>query len=265
MAPTPSTLMSSGSKKKEPRYICLSEAKASHSRKICTEVFSAVPHFLQVGLLLSPITCRCLLNVLCLMSRPITALDCAVLKDNNRAPVARLGPEINSRAWLCVPQGPRHNVRCCLSIQPFIFLIFCLETPQRGSGPFNRWPETLLESLSAISFPLTPAWPVTQYSPTACRVEISFNTCWHCRTKGDVVLAAWSAFRAAWLSEEILTYFSGWSWVSVSWTQANIAYTSAWKTVACSPRGILSRRCNLSVTRWPRYGPTYSPWPPFAY
>jgi len=131
MAPTPSILMSSGSKKKEPRYLCLSEAKASHLPKICTEVSSSVPHFLQMGLLLSPITCRCLLKVLCPVSRPITALDCVLLKDNNWVLVARLGPEIISRAYLCVPQGPRHNARCCLSIQCFIFLlIFCLETPK---------------------------------------------------------------------------------------------------------------------------------------
>jgi len=139
MAPTPSILMSSGYKKKEPRYLCLSEAKASHSPKICTEVSSSVPHFLQLGLLLSPITCRCLLKVLCPVSRPITALDCVLLKGNNRVPAARLGPEINSRACLCVPQGPRHNARCCLFIQHFIFLlIFCLETPKQGSDPINR-------------------------------------------------------------------------------------------------------------------------------
>jgi hypothetical protein len=138
MAPTPSTLISSGSKKKEPRYICLSEAKTSHLHKICTEVSSSVPHFLQVGLLLNPITCRCLLKVLCPVSRPITALNCVLLKDNNRAPVTRLGPEINSRACLCVPQGPRHNARCYFPIQRFIFLlIFCLETPKKGSGPIN--------------------------------------------------------------------------------------------------------------------------------
>jgi hypothetical protein len=139
MAPTPSTLISSGSKKKEPRYLCLSEAKASHSHKICTEVSSSVPRFLQVGSLLSPITCRCLLSVLCPVSRPITALVCVVLKDNNRAPVARLGPEIYSRAWLCVLQEPRHNARCWFFIQRFIFLlIFCLENPKKGSGPINR-------------------------------------------------------------------------------------------------------------------------------
>jgi hypothetical protein len=58
------------------------------------------------------------------------------IKDNNRALVATSGPEINSLACLCVLQGPRHNTRCCFSIQLFIFLIiFCLETPKKGSGP----------------------------------------------------------------------------------------------------------------------------------
>jgi hypothetical protein len=98
------------------------------THKIWTEVSSSVPHFLQVGLLLSPIMYRCLIKVLCPVSRPITTLDCVLLKDNNPALVARSGPEINSRACLCV-QGPRHNTRCCFSIQRFIFLlIFCLET-----------------------------------------------------------------------------------------------------------------------------------------
>jgi hypothetical protein len=133
MAPTHSTLISSWSKKKEPRYVCLSEAKASHSHKMWTEVSSSVPHFLQMGLSLSPIICRCLLKVLCPVSRPVTTLDCVLSKDNNLDPVARLGPEINSQACLCVLQGPPHNARCCFSIQHFIFLlIVCLEAPQEG-------------------------------------------------------------------------------------------------------------------------------------
>jgi hypothetical protein len=124
---------------------------------MCAEVSSSVPHFVQAGSLLSPITCRCLLRVLCPVSRPITALVCVLLKDSNRAPVARLGPEINSRACLCVLQGPRHTARCWFLIQRFNFcLIFCLETHKKGSGPINRWPEPLLASLSAVSFPLTP-------------------------------------------------------------------------------------------------------------
>ena len=166
--------MPSWSKKRNLRYVCLGEVKASHSHKMWTEVSSSAPHFLQVGLLHSPIIYRCLLKVLCPVSRPITTLDCVLLKDNNWAPVASSGPEINSRSCLCVLQGPRYNARCCFSIHRFIFLlIFYLETPKKGS---NRWTEPLLASLSAITFPLTPACPGTQYSPIACRVEF-FKHC----------------------------------------------------------------------------------------
>jgi len=38
MAPILSFLISSGSKKKEPRYVCLSEAKASLRLKICYDM-----------------------------------------------------------------------------------------------------------------------------------------------------------------------------------------------------------------------------------
>jgi len=66
--------------------------------------------------------------VFCPVRRPVTTLDCVLLKDNNQALIARSGPEINSRACLCVLQGPRHNTRCYFSIQRFICLIiFCLE------------------------------------------------------------------------------------------------------------------------------------------
>ena len=135
-------LISSGSKKKEPRCVCLSEAKASHSHKMWTEVSSSVPHFLQAGLLLSPIIYRCLLRVLCPVRRPIATLDCVLSKDNDRALVTRSGPEITSRACLCVLQGLCHNTRCWFSIQHFIFFhIFGLETPQerlRSNKPLNR-------------------------------------------------------------------------------------------------------------------------------
>ena len=218
----------------------MSEWSKGLTHRMWIEVSSSVPHFLQVGLLLSPITYKCLLTVLCPVRRPITTLNCVLLKDNNRTLVARLRPEINFRACLRVLQGPRHNAKCWFSIQHFIFLLmFCLESPKKGSVPTNLWREPSLASLLAISFPHIPACPGTQYSPIVCRVEISFNAFWHCRTNGDV-LAAWSAVRAAWLSEQTITYFSGLSLVSVSWTQANIAYTSAWKTVACFPREMLS-------------------------
>ena len=70
MASILSFLISSGSKKKEPRYVCLSEAKASHSHRMWTEVSSSAPHFLQMGLLLSPILYRCLLKALFPVNRP---------------------------------------------------------------------------------------------------------------------------------------------------------------------------------------------------
>ena len=97
MAPMPSSLISSGCKKKEPRYACLSEAKASHPHKICTEVSSSAPHFLQMGSLHNPMICKCLLKVLCPVSKPVATLDCVLLKDNSRAPTAGSGPEINIR------------------------------------------------------------------------------------------------------------------------------------------------------------------------
>ena len=84
------------SKKKEPRHVCLSEVKASHSHKMWTEVSSSVLHFLQMVLLL--IIYKCFLKVLCPANRPITTLDCVLLNDNNRALVARSGPEINFQA-----------------------------------------------------------------------------------------------------------------------------------------------------------------------
>jgi len=66
-----------------------------------TEVSSSVPHFLHMGSLNSPIICKCLLKVLCPVSRPITALDCVLLKDNSQAPIARSGPKLD-----CLSYGP---------------------------------------------------------------------------------------------------------------------------------------------------------------
>ena len=174
------------SKKKEPRYECLSDARASHAHKTWTEVSSSVPHFLQMGLSLSPVTYKCHLRVLCPVRRPMMTLDCVLLKDNNCALVAKSGPEINSWACLCVLHGPRHITKCWLSIQCLIILlIFYLETPKKGSGPTHFWTELSLASLLAISFPHTQTCPGTQYSPTVCRVEMSFSVFWHCYTKGD--------------------------------------------------------------------------------
>jgi hypothetical protein len=57
MAPKFTLLIFSGSRKKDPRYACLSEAKASH-QQIWVEVSSCAPHFLHNELSISPIKWR---------------------------------------------------------------------------------------------------------------------------------------------------------------------------------------------------------------
>jgi hypothetical protein len=52
MAPRLVFLIFSGSRKKEPKYTCLSEARALHRQIIWTEVSSAL-HFLHSGLSVS--------------------------------------------------------------------------------------------------------------------------------------------------------------------------------------------------------------------
>ena len=137
MAPILSFLISSGSRKKEHRCACLSVAKASYSHKMWTEMSFSIPNFLQLGLLLSPITCKCLLRVLRPVRRPITALDCVLLKDNNRALVDRLGTEICSWTWLCVLQGP------CLCVF-YTITLFTLFVPKCWVWTENFFRETCM-------------------------------------------------------------------------------------------------------------------------
>jgi len=85
-APALSFLISSGSTKKEPRYAFLTEAKASHSHKMWTEVSSSVPHFLQVELLLSPIIYKCLLKALCPVRRLYKTCEVFFLLADSTAP-----------------------------------------------------------------------------------------------------------------------------------------------------------------------------------
>ena len=105
MAPRLILSMSSGSKTKETRYACLSEAKASHSQRMWAKVSSSAPHLLHSGLSDSPRRWRCLLRVLCPVRRPVTPLDCLLLKDRNdrNLPLApRQDLKISSRACLWV-------------------------------------------------------------------------------------------------------------------------------------------------------------------
>jgi hypothetical protein len=180
MAPKLIFLKFSGSKKKEPKYTCPSEARASHQQRIWAEVSSSALHFLHKGLSVSPIKWRCLRRVLCPVSRPVTALDCVLLKDKSLILVPRHGPEISSRACLWVLSRFCQCLQCCFPNQRlFPFLRSCLQTPKASSGPIDPKAELHLASSSVISLPFTPACPRTQYSPTACWAVISFNAFWH--------------------------------------------------------------------------------------
>jgi hypothetical protein len=107
MTPRCKFLMFSGSKKKEIRYVCLSDAKASHSQRMWAEVSCSAPHLLHKGLFLSTIKWRYILKVLCPVRWTITILDCVLMKEKSLVFAAGRAPEINSRAslWVCVSIG----------------------------------------------------------------------------------------------------------------------------------------------------------------
>ena len=154
MAPRLVLLMSSGSKKKEPRYTCRSEDKDSHSQKVWAEISSSAPHLLHKGLLVSPIKWRCFLRVLCDPVRwPITTLDCILLKDKSLVFVVELGPVASFPACLSIPLRQSQISKCWLSTQPFIFLlIFWVETPKDVSGPKTFEQNRLLLSFQRSRF-----------------------------------------------------------------------------------------------------------------
>jgi hypothetical protein len=109
-------LITSGLKKREPRYKCLSEAKVPHSHRMLAEVSPYAQHLLHKRILVSPSKWRCLRTVLCLERRPITTPDCVLLKNKNLVFVDRLGPEISFRACLWVLLRLHHITNCLLSI-----------------------------------------------------------------------------------------------------------------------------------------------------
>jgi hypothetical protein len=115
-------LISSGSKKKEPKYAWLIEAKVSHRQKMWAEVSSSAPHFLHSGLSINPIKRRCLRRVLCLVRSPLTTLDCTLMRDKSPILVPRQGPKNSSQA--CRWESPRshHRLWCWFPNQWLILL-----------------------------------------------------------------------------------------------------------------------------------------------
>jgi hypothetical protein len=112
-----------------------------HIDKGCGQRFHALLHtFYTMGCLSAPIKCRCVLRLLCPVRRPVTTLDCILLKDRSLALVPGQGPEINSQACLRLLPRLRHCPHCWF-VNQWIILFFrsCLETPKAGSGPTNFW------------------------------------------------------------------------------------------------------------------------------
>ena len=91
---------------KEPRCISLSEAKASYSHNTWAEVSSSASLLLHKWLLISSIKYKYLLMVLCPINRPITTLDCVLLKYNFLVFTVGLRSEISFRACLRVLTKP---------------------------------------------------------------------------------------------------------------------------------------------------------------
>jgi len=153
MAPRLRLLISSGSKRKEPRYVCLSEPTASHSHRMWDGVPSSAPHLLHKGLLVSLIKWGCLLRVSFTVRRPITAPYCVLLKDKSLFFLVGLGPEVSFRASLCLLLRSRHITRCWLSTQLYIFLfIFCLRPKRTAEVLQNSERNRLLRACRRFRF-----------------------------------------------------------------------------------------------------------------
>jgi len=121
----------------------------------------------------------------------------------------------SSRACLWVPQRPCHHTQCWLTKQHLILLrISCLETSKASLGPTNFRAGPHLELIGDFlsSYSSMSRVPV---QPHRIPGRESFNAFWHCWTNGDILTASRS-FKAACLSEQIHTYFSGlfWNWIS---------------------------------------------------
>ena len=89
----------------------------------------------------------------CPVRRPVTTLECVLLQDRNLAFVPIEGPEIYSRACLCVLPRPHHHTQSWLTNHSLILLLIsCLETPKAGSVPANFRAEPPLRARRRFRF-----------------------------------------------------------------------------------------------------------------
>jgi hypothetical protein len=105
----------------------MSEWGQDLAHRTWTEDSPSVPHSLQVGLLLNPITYSCLVMVLCPVGRPVTTLDCVLVKDSNWAFAAGLGCKINFLAWHTAVTCALFTVKCSAVFGTVLLLVHCLQ------------------------------------------------------------------------------------------------------------------------------------------
>ena len=156
MAPRLTLLMSSGSEKRGGADTHVWVKSKLHTHRECGQRFHPLLHTYTVDCLTAQLD-EDVFRVLCPVRRPVTALDCVLLKDRNPALAPRQGPEINSQACLRVLPRTRHHTQCWLTNQHLVlFLISCLQNPKASSGPTNFRAEPSLANSLMISFPRTP-------------------------------------------------------------------------------------------------------------
>ena len=152
------------------------------------KVLSTTPHLLHKGLLVSPIKWRCLLRVLCSARRPVTTLDCVLLKDKRMVLVARLGNVVNSWACLWVLLRPRHLAKCWLSIWHFYFSSYMLPGNLQGwlrsNKLLNRTVSCELVSNLISSYPSMSVDPIQPHSVLGrdiIQFLLALSYQWRCR------------------------------------------------------------------------------------
>ena len=124
----------------------------------------------------SPIRRRCLLRVLCPIRRPITALDCVLLKDRNLALAPSQGPKINSRACFWVSPRPCHHTQCWLTNLCLIFLLpSCLDSPRLAQVQQTLQQSHLLRACLQTHSLVPQHVQGPQYSPTTCQAELHYT------------------------------------------------------------------------------------------
>ena len=178
-----------------------------HTHKTWAKVpFSA--HLLHNGLSISSIMYRCLLRVLCQLRRPVTNLDCILLKDSSLVLVVRLGPQ-DQFLSLCLSTG-KTLPHCHMLVVNLAFYLSYCNLPRELQGTFQS------NKLVNSSLPFKPIGSFISIRPRMSEdpKRVLRNGGWKCCSPSGTIALMGTLF---WQPEElsklpitkILMYFSG--------------------------------------------------------